>query len=100
MSYSVSGGICGGQTLGGSSAEDAKAAIAAAAAAGAASATSWEGANESLPTTKLQIRLHDGQRLVASFNHTQTVGDIRAFINSSNPGMAAATYTLATTFPR
>lgn len=52
----------GGQTLGGSSAEDAKAAIAAAAAAGAASATSWEGANESLPTTKLQIRLHDGQR--------------------------------------
>ncbi len=51
-----------GQTLGSASAEDAKAAIAAAAAAGAASATSWEGANESLPTTKLQIRLHDGQR--------------------------------------
>lgn len=52
----------GGQTLGGASAEDAKAAIAAAAATGAASATSWEGANESLPTTKLQVRLHDGQR--------------------------------------
>jgi UBX domain-containing protein 1 len=51
-----------GQTLGGASAEEAKAAIAAAAAAGAASATSWEGAKESLPTTKLQIRLHDGQR--------------------------------------
>ena len=39
-------------------------------------------------------------RLVASFNHTQTVGDIRAFINSSNPGMAAVTYPLATTIPR
>eukprot|EP01044_Picomonas_judraskeda_P009285 COSAG03_NODE_1123_length_4769_cov_221.024197_2_plen_92_part_00 len=50
----------GGQTLGGASAEAAKAAIAAA--AGAAPATSWEGANESLPTTKVQIRLHDGQR--------------------------------------
>ena len=87
-----------GQSMGSAAAEEKKAAIAAAAAA--APATSWEGANESMPTTKLQIRLHDGQRLVASFNHTQTVGDIRAFINSSNPGMAAAAYTLATTFPR
>ena len=89
----------GGNTLGGGGdAEAAKAAIAAAASSGTAS--SWEGADESKPTTKLQIRLHDGQRLVASFNHTHTVGDIRAFINSSNPGMAAVTYSLATTFPR
>ena len=89
----------GGNTLGGGGdAEAAKAAIAAAASSGTGS--SWEGADESKPTTKLQIRLHDGQRLVASFNHTHTVGDIRAFINSSNPGMAAVTYSLATTFPR
>lgn len=31
--------------------------------------------------TSLQLRLHDGTRLVAKFNHTHTVGDIRQFIN-------------------
>lgn len=29
----------------------------------------------------MQIRLHDGTRVVQTFNHTQTVGDIRAFLN-------------------
>ena len=42
----------GGNSLGNAAAEDAKAAIAAA--ASAAPLTSWEGANESQPTTKLQ----------------------------------------------
>ncbi|KAI9011751.1 hypothetical protein DFJ74DRAFT_309680 [Hyaloraphidium curvatum] len=32
------------------------------------------------PVTTLQIRLADGTRLVAKFNHTHTVGDIRSFI--------------------
>ena len=49
---------------------------------------------------RLQIRLHDGKRVVAEFNHDQTVGDIRAFINTSNPEMATVVYNLATTFPR
>ncbi|KAI8054996.1 hypothetical protein BDF22DRAFT_674766 [Syncephalis plumigaleata] len=34
------------------------------------------------PMTTLQIRLADGTRLVAKFNHTHTVGDIRRYINA------------------
>jgi len=36
----------------------------------------------SQPTTSLQIRLVDGTRLVAKFNHHHTIGDVRRFINS------------------
>lgn len=32
------------------------------------------------PTTSVQIRLADGSRLVATFNHTHTVGDIRRYV--------------------
>lgn len=32
------------------------------------------------PTTRLQIRLADGTRLVATFNHGHTVGDVRRYI--------------------
>jgi len=32
------------------------------------------------PTTSLQIRLVDGTRLVATFNHSHTIGDIRRYI--------------------
>ena len=35
----------------------------------------------SQPTTSLQIRLADGRRLTAKFNHSHTVNDIRQFIN-------------------
>jgi UBX domain-containing protein 1 len=34
------------------------------------------------PTTRLQIRLRDGEKVVATFNHTHTVGDIRRYINA------------------
>ncbi|KAL8293351.1 hypothetical protein RQP46_000052 [Phenoliferia psychrophenolica] len=51
------------------------------------------------PTTNLQIRLRDGTRMVARFNHSHTVGDIRNYINASNPGQAATSYALQTTFP-
>ena len=34
------------------------------------------------PTTQLQIRLRDGEKLLATFNHTHTVGDIRRYINA------------------
>lgn len=32
------------------------------------------------PTTSLQIRLVDGTRLVATFNQSHTIGDIRRYI--------------------
>jgi UBX domain-containing protein 1 len=34
------------------------------------------------PVTSLQIRLGDGTRLVAKFNHTHTVGDLRQFVQA------------------
>lgn len=37
----------------------------------------WEGADESQPTTSIQLRLADGSRMVAKFNLTHTVADIR-----------------------
>jgi UBX domain-containing protein 1 len=51
------------------------------------------------PTTQIQIRLGDGQRMVAKFNHTHTVGDVRQYINASHPGMTARAYTLQASFP-
>jgi UBX domain-containing protein 1 len=41
--------------------------------------------DESLPTTSLQIRLSDGTRLVARFNTSNTIRDLRAFIDASRP---------------
>ncbi len=35
----------------------------------------------SQPTTSLQIRLADGSRLTAKFNHTHTVNDVRQYID-------------------
>lgn len=32
------------------------------------------------PTTSLQIRLVDGTRLVATFNQSHTIGDVRRYI--------------------
>ncbi|GAA5908499.1 hypothetical protein JCM8208_002647 [Rhodotorula glutinis] len=51
------------------------------------------------PTTQLQIRLRNGDRMVATFNQTHTVGDIRSYINASHPGEATSAYVLQTTFP-
>lgn len=41
--------------------------------------------DESLPTTSIQIRLSDGTRLVARFNTSNTISDLRAFIDASRP---------------
>lgn len=38
--------------------------------------------DQSQPTTRLQIRLRDGEKVVATFNHSHTVGDIRRYINA------------------
>ncbi|GBF89140.1 hypothetical protein Rsub_01857 [Raphidocelis subcapitata] len=66
--------------------------------AAAQPAGEWEGVDDSKPTTSLQLRLYDGSRLVARFNHTHTVADVRRFIRASRPDMAAP-YTLGTAFP-
>jgi len=51
----------------------------------------------SAPLTSIQIRLFDGTRLVAKFNHHHTVGDIRGFVDRALPGRF--NYQLQTTFP-
>lgn len=58
----------------------------------------WEGPDESRPVTSIQLRLHDGSRMVARFNHSQTVRDIRRFIASSRPDCPLS-YFLMTAFP-
>ncbi|CAG8440244.1 3058_t:CDS:10 [Diversispora eburnea] len=55
--------------------------------------------DESLPVTSIQVRLGDGTRMLARFNHTHTVRDIRNFINASRVGEASRNYVLQTTFP-
>ncbi|XP_066996283.2 NSFL1 cofactor p47 [Anabrus simplex] len=55
--------------------------------------------DDSKPTTTIAIRLPDGSRLNGVFNHTHTVGDIRAFINQTHPEFAQTQYSLQTTIP-
>ncbi|XP_028393556.1 NSFL1 cofactor p47-like [Dendronephthya gigantea] len=55
--------------------------------------------DDSQPVTNLQIRLADGTRLVAKFNHSNTISDIRNFVNASRPHAAGRDYVLMTTFP-
>lgn len=58
----------------------------------------WEGVNESLPSTSIQLRLSDGSRLVARMNNHHTVSDIRKFIRTARPDLPES-YTLLTGFP-
>mmetsp|Transcript_7103 Transcript_7103/g.12186 ORF Transcript_7103/g.12186 Transcript_7103/m.12186 type:complete len:297 (+) Transcript_7103:62-952(+) len=68
-------------------------------AAGAAAAQGeWAGVNESQPTTSLQLRMADGSRMVARFNHSHQVSDIRRFIRASRPDVTYP-YTLLTGLP-
>ncbi|XP_046367672.1 NSFL1 cofactor p47-like [Haliotis rufescens] len=53
----------------------------------------------SKPTTSIQIRLADGSRLVAKFNHSHRISDIRNYIISSHPQYAGVNFVLMTTFP-
>lgn len=86
-----------GRTLGGGSA-GAGASTSSAAAQEPLPAGEWEGVDEGKPTTSLQLRLPDGSRMVARFNHTHTVRDIRRFVRASRPDLTT-TYTLMTAFP-
>ncbi|KAI3495165.1 hypothetical protein L1887_37373 [Cichorium endivia] len=51
--------------------------------------------DSTLPSTSIQLRLADGTRMIAHFNHHHTVADIRAFINASRPD-GSRTYQLQT----
>lgn len=39
----------------------------------------WAGVDEERPATSLQLRLADGSRMVARFNLTHTIGDVRRY---------------------
>ncbi|GAC97461.1 hypothetical protein PHSY_005047 [Pseudozyma hubeiensis SY62] len=51
------------------------------------------------PTTQLQVRLGDGQRMTARFNTHHTIADLRSYINAANPGMSTRSYVLTSSFP-
>ncbi|KAK9812267.1 hypothetical protein WJX73_008879 [Symbiochloris irregularis] len=94
-----------GRTLAGSSSEDNKPATSSGNAATGTPANvtnyavpTWEGVDEAQPSTSIQLRLADGSRMVARFNLTHTVGDIRRFILASQPEKSQS-FRLATAFP-
>ncbi|XP_051467528.1 UBX domain-containing protein 2B isoform X1 [Apus apus] len=55
--------------------------------------------DDSMPATKIQIRLADGSRLIQRFNQTHRIKDIRDFIIQSRPEFATSDFVLVTTFP-
>ncbi|CDW97655.1 hypothetical protein [Sporisorium scitamineum] len=71
----------------------------AAAAPPAASASQESQVDADKPTTQLQIRLGDGQRMTARLNTHHTIADLRSYINAANPGMSTRNYTLNASFP-
>jgi UBX domain-containing protein 1 len=54
--------------------------------------------DDSLPSTSLQIRFTDGSRVVARFNTSHTISDVRSFVDATRPG-EASDYTLQVGFP-
>ncbi|XP_056646168.1 NSFL1 cofactor p47-like [Diorhabda sublineata] len=55
--------------------------------------------DNSKPTTSLQIRLADGSRLVAQFNHEHTVAEIRAYIQVARPEYQNQPFNLMSSYP-
>ncbi|KAJ7742288.1 SEP domain-containing protein, partial [Mycena metata] len=53
---------------------------------------------ESRSTTSVQIRLPGGQKMVCHINLTQTVADLRNFINTSGPNLTRP-YTISAAYP-
>ncbi|VDK42475.1 unnamed protein product [Anisakis simplex] len=51
------------------------------------------------PTTQVQIRLPNGQRIIGRFNHTHTVEEVRSFIVAAVPEFAFQPFYMMTTFP-
>lgn len=54
--------------------------------------------DDSAPTTTVQVRTHNGQRLIIKANQTHTVGDLRAHIALECPA-GGKSFELRTTFP-
>ncbi|BAF20052.1 plant UBX domain-containing protein 4 [Oryza sativa Japonica Group] len=77
---------------------EATSAAAAASSTETASKTVTITVDDSLPSTSLQIRFVDGSRMVAHFNTSHTIADVRAFIDTTRPG-EAGDYTLQAGFP-
>ncbi|KAL9994216.1 putative UBX domain, SEP domain, Ubiquitin-like domain superfamily [Helianthus debilis subsp. tardiflorus] len=74
-----------GRTLGRNADEAAPDAITSNAAADTTASSGGLVLDPALPSTSIQLRLADGTRMIAHFNHHHTVADIRAFINASRP---------------
>ncbi|XP_012862911.1 UBX domain-containing protein 2B isoform X1 [Echinops telfairi] len=55
--------------------------------------------DDSMPTTKIQVRLADGSRLIQRFNNTHRILDVRDFIIQSRPEFATLDFILVTSFP-
>ncbi|XP_073535431.1 UBX domain-containing protein 2B isoform X1 [Phyllobates terribilis] len=55
--------------------------------------------DEHVPTTKIQIRLADGSRLIQRFNLSHRIVDIRHFIIQCRSDFAQTDFVLVTTFP-
>ncbi|XP_063779828.1 UBX domain-containing protein 2B isoform X2 [Pseudophryne corroboree] len=55
--------------------------------------------DEDVPTTKIQIRLSDGSRLIQRFNLSHRILDVRQFIIQCRSDFAQTDFTLMTTFP-
>lgn len=53
--------------------------------------------NEDMPTTKVQIRFHNGERTSLTLNMTHTVADIHAFVMNAAP--VEGEYQLVSGFP-
>ncbi|XP_050538842.1 NSFL1 cofactor p47-like [Daktulosphaira vitifoliae] len=51
------------------------------------------------PTTSLQIRLANGSRLVATFNHSHTIGDVRRYITTARSSFATRPFILQSSYP-
>lgn len=49
--------------------------------------------------TMMQLRLSDGTRMVARFNHIHTIADIRGFIDAARPGSVGPYSLQAMGFP-
>mmetsp|Transcript_5147 Transcript_5147/g.12401 ORF Transcript_5147/g.12401 Transcript_5147/m.12401 type:complete len:164 (+) Transcript_5147:918-1409(+) len=88
----------GGQRLGSTSSDPAPSASAPAPSVDTAAATTVLAVDPSQPQVSIQVRLHDGTRLVAKFNESHTVGDLRTFVRLSRPQTGA--FSLSTTFPK
>jgi len=55
--------------------------------------------DETKPVANIQVRVADGSRLIVKLNHTNTVGDLRLYINTARPQYQGVQYSLLTTFP-